>query len=146
MDATLETVREHFERSELYLRASGVIAFRAWLVRQMLGSPQGCKILDIGCGDGRNSRHFLPANSVTFLDLSYSMLREARRGVPIGSEARAKLVQADFLHAPLSEPFDIVICLGVLAHVPDTCQAIVRLAELVRPGDGVFFNSPTQPR
>jgi SAM-dependent methyltransferase len=100
----------------------------------MVGSPRGCKVLDVGCGDGSISRQFLPANSVTFLDLSYPMLRRAKRGVPVGSEARAAFVQANFLDAPLSERFDIVICLGVLAHLPDMRRAIELLADLVTPG------------
>jgi ubiquinone/menaquinone biosynthesis C-methylase UbiE len=134
MEALVEKVRDHFERSELYLTASGIIAFRAWLVRQMLGSPRDRRVLDVGCGDGSISRQFLAANSVTFLDLSHSMLEEAKRWMPIGSEARGCFVQANFLEAPLGEPFDIVICLGVLAHVTDTRRAIMRLADLVKPG------------
>jgi SAM-dependent methyltransferase len=111
-----------------------VIAHRAALAREMLGSPCGKTILDVGCGDGSISRQFLPDNSVTFLDLSRAMLDAAKCSVPRRWRSNAYFVQGSILAAPLKTAFDVVICLGVLAHISEPAEALLRLAELVKPG------------
>jgi SAM-dependent methyltransferase len=134
MTAFEEVVRRRFEYPEQYLKARSVIRFRAWLVKEILQRLRGCSLLDVGCGDGSITQPFLDDNWVTFLDISHPMLEKAARSLPAVGKDRARFVQASLFEPPFAKPFDIVICLGVMAHLGDHSAAIQRLAGLVRTG------------
>lgn len=130
-----ESVRTFFDDPRNYLQSSSaMIALRTQLARELLGELHGCSILDVGCGNGAVSVQFLASNHVVFLDLSPVMISEARRLTPLELLPRAEFVCANFLEHDVGRQFDIVIGIGILAHVADACQAIDRLGRLVRPG------------
>jgi len=62
------------------------------------------------------------------------MLAEARRLTPVELQTRAEFMCTNFLEHDFGRQFDIVIGLGILAHVADTWRAIDTLGRLVRPG------------
>ncbi len=108
---------------------------RAEIVREMLPETGGFRILDIGCGDGRLSLQFLAqAEQITLLDLSDSMLLRARASVPLKWASKTSFLNQDFLQYTPPVPADVVICLGVLAHVERVELAIQKLASLTRAG------------
>lgn len=132
---TLERVRAHFQKPELYLQNRVDISARCQLVEELIGRPAEKSILDVGCGDGSISLPLLAgSNRLTLIDLSQNMLEIAEQGIPAEWADRVTFLNADFVDHEWTEQFDIVLCIGVLAHVTRIEDAIARLACLVKPG------------
>jgi len=76
-----------------------------------------------------------PLRCLTLLDISPNMLALARSRVPESLAANVTFVKEDFLTAfPDNESFDLIICIGVLAHVSAPREVIAKIAKLLRPG------------
>jgi 2-polyprenyl-3-methyl-5-hydroxy-6-metoxy-1,4-benzoquinol methylase len=124
-----------FFDTDAYLRNDTVIPVRARLVGELLGNVTGARLLDVGCGDGSVSAQFLERpNSVTMVDFSERMLERARaNATPRARGARVEFVCADLFDLDAHPPYDIVLCIGLLAHVADPGAAVEKVAELVAP-------------
>jgi ubiquinone/menaquinone biosynthesis C-methylase UbiE len=130
-----DSVRHKFSHPDQYLRNNFEIANRAGILRAMLPGVRGLTIFDIGCGDGSLSLQFLPeARQVTLVDLSQSMLVRAQERIPAALSGKVALLNAGLMEFQPPEPADIVICVGVLAHVEALEPAIRKLADLTKPG------------
>src|SRR5579859_5548598 len=94
------------------------------------------RLLEIGCGAGRNLRafaHYRPDLTLQGVDISRVALEEAAAaGGPIVYRL------GDALHLPYPDAsFDIVVLFDVLEHVPDVGRAVAEIARVLRPG-GTF--------
>lgn len=94
------------------------------------------KLLEIGCGAGRNLRafaHYRPDLELHGTDISKTALQEAwEAGGPIIYQL------GDALHLPYADnSFDIVVLFDLLEHVPDVEKAVAEVARVLKPG-GVF--------
>jgi ubiquinone/menaquinone biosynthesis C-methylase UbiE len=140
MEATqTNPVRTLFEKPDWYFsRRAFDIRIRVETVQQMLNVAAPKRVLDIGCGDGSISLPLLTEKTtVTLLDLSAKMLSLAQSRTPVDLRHNVTLVNEDFMRAPL-EPgsFDVILCLGVLAHVEHPETLIAKIAASLKP-DGV---------
>ena len=130
-----DRVRNRFSDPDRYLLKGFQVAGRAHIVRTMLPFVGGLTILDVGCGDGSLSLQFLPeAKHLTLLDLSEEMLRRAESKIPAELSGKVTLIHSDLMRFLPSEPADVVICVGVLAHLECLAPAIQKLASLTKPG------------
>jgi len=112
-------VKFFFNKSNYLKNSSDRISIRTKLVRQFLGDIKNVKILDIGCGDGSLSLQFLnKKNTITFVDISEKMLKKVSKNVPTDLISNVVLINNSFDALSDDELFDIVICVGVIAHVP----------------------------
>ena len=135
MSPTVEGVKAHFSQPELYLSNRFQIVVRSEIVKTLAPDTTDAHILDLGCGDGSLSHPLLPsAAQLTCVDLSQPMLRLCWNRTPPALRERVSLVEADFLTHRFERQFDLVLCVGVLAHVPSVEQAIRRVAELCQAG------------
>ncbi|OAQ51591.1 hypothetical protein HTG_16165 [Natrinema mahii] len=101
--------------------------------------PDGCRLLDAGCGHGIPALEYAldPSNGVdpelaVGLDLSRGQLETATRLVP-----DATLCQGEMTRLPFAaDTFDAVTALYSLIHVPidDHSTAIEAFARVLRPG------------
>ena len=91
-----------------------VVVMDSRFALQLLRPSRGERILDAGCGTGRNLRGLLESGAIaTGVDFSAGMLQTARRLIP-----RATLVQADLARLPFRrESFDAVLCALVGEHI-----------------------------
>ena len=102
----------------------------------MLGDVSGRNILDLGCGEGRDSVFFAGRGAVVFgVDLSNAGLDKARR------LARRRGVRVRWVHGPVTGllptgPFDLVFSCGSLHYLPRAQRAALfaRLRAMTRPG------------
>ena len=96
----------------------------------------GDAVLDLGCGEGRDSVFFAELGaSVTGVDLSRDGLRKARR------LARQRGVTVRWIEGPMTEVlparrFDLIFSCGTIHYVPraDRRRLFRRLAAMTRPG------------
>jgi 2-polyprenyl-3-methyl-5-hydroxy-6-metoxy-1,4-benzoquinol methylase len=135
--AKVEVARALFDKPEWYLnRWRSYINIRAETVKEFVNGETFSSVLDIGCGDGSASIGLLkPEVSLTLLDLSQSMLDAARTRVPAQFSTAVCYVNEDVTTAAFAnESFDLIICLGVFAHVPNPDKLVKKIAALLKPG------------
>lgn len=127
-------VKSFFDKPDIYLRKSFGISMRALIVRGLLGELEGSTILDLGCGDGRVSIQYLSlSNRITLVDLSEKMLEKARLNTPGTLSQNVAYLNTDFHKLTFDSTFDVVLCIGVLAHVASVNETIASIARFLRP-------------
>lgn len=94
---------------------------------------RGRRVLEAGCGAGRFTEVLLEHGAnVVAMDLSSAV--EANYENHAGRPGFF-VMQANILEAPLlPASFDVVICLGVIQHTPDSEETIAALCRFVKPG------------
>jgi 2-polyprenyl-3-methyl-5-hydroxy-6-metoxy-1,4-benzoquinol methylase len=142
MSPKLDEVKSLFESPQLYLdRRRYNINIRADTVQYFLRKREFTSILDVGCGDGSASIPLLnPERSLTLLDLSAQMLSIAQSQVPPSLSRSVQVVNQDFLAADLvPHSFDVIICLGFLAHADSPKAVIEKIVQLLSPNGSVIM-------
>lgn len=139
----LEGVRSGYDQwSEIYDHDQNPLpAMEERYVREAVGKVNGQTVLDLGCGTGRHAVWLADSGaSVTAVDFSEGMLREARRKA--GAE-RIKFVAHD-LHQRLPFPdasFDLVVSGLVLEHLRDLSSFFREVRRVLRPGSRAIVSS-----
>jgi SAM-dependent methyltransferase len=111
-----------------------------------LRAPSGGVVFDAGCGSGRAiallKEAVGPHGSVIGLDLTWEMLREARRR---GRGDLALLVQGDLLSLPLrAGSIDGVLAAGLMPHLANPDGGLLELARVTRPAGGLVVFHPVR--
>jgi SAM-dependent methyltransferase len=116
---------------------------RRAIVRQAvdkLALGPDAKILDAGCGSGRNMVELAAAGDVYGVDISpYSVEQARSRGlqhVEVGS--LTELPVAD-------DEFDLVTSLDVIEHIEDDLAVLRELLRVTRPGGALLVTVPAYP-
>jgi len=108
-----------------------------WHARGLMGALAGASVLDIGCGNGRNSRWFAEQGAVVEgVDSAGPLLDLVRCRMPTG----VTLTQADVLRPKLpAGPFDVVYDSGCFHHIAPHRRAtyLERVLPCIAPG-GLF--------
>jgi SAM-dependent methyltransferase len=113
---------------------------------ETLGDISGMKVLDVGCGEGYNTRKFADLGaSVVGTDVSRLMISAAadhESDEPRGIEYH----QAPASDMPMlgDESFDAVLSTMTLMDLEDYAQSIAEVARVLKPG-GLFQFSVTHP-
>jgi SAM-dependent methyltransferase len=99
----------------------------------------GMRVLDVGCGVGRWSSLLAARGAhVTGMDLSPTMIAEARRRALVGGVAeRCEFLVQDLAELDAGAQFDLVLGVTVLQHILDTAAlraAVLRMTEHLAPG------------
>lgn len=148
-------VKSWFENPEKYLRHRQFdIQIRVETVQELTKGRSFERVLDIGCGDGSISLPLLSrSKEITLLDVSTNMLAIARRGIPAARAKDVEVINAGLLGSGLEpESFDLILCIGVLAHVDSPDAIVAEIARIAKPGACVileftdsfhFWNVPT---
>ncbi|MBL7085896.1 MAG: class I SAM-dependent methyltransferase [Candidatus Cloacimonetes bacterium] len=136
----IKVVKEFFNNTDVYLRNNSNIILRKQIVRKLLKTSFNKNILDIGCGNGTLSLQFLGnENKITLLDISMNMLDIAKNNIPSNRLDSVSLINVDFLEHEFKDTYDIVICVGVLAHVDSVDDTIKKIAKIINPGGKCIF-------
>lgn len=119
----------YFSEPRRYLAGNHRVRLRAEIVKDMLGDLASAEILDLGCGDGAVAQAILsPGSRAVLVDKSPAMVFEAKKRVPT-----ARCVQAD-LESYRGSPADVVLALGVLAHINANDMALDSISRNLKPG------------
>jgi len=97
---------------------------------ELLSPEPGERILDVGCGTGRLASQIAATGArVTGLDLSPSMLEQARLACP-----RGEFIEGDLLEFRTSEPFDGIFSNAALHWIKPADRAAQRMFDALKPG------------
>jgi ubiquinone/menaquinone biosynthesis C-methylase UbiE len=120
-----------------------VVAMDRRHTMRLLACKPGERILDAGCGNGRNLAAMIASGArPSGWDLSPEMLAVARRRFP-----EVPLYEGDLqLPGPFGDgEFDAVLCALVAEHLPDPLAALHELLRVLRPGGRLVW-SVSHPR
>ncbi|CAN5270979.1 hypothetical protein BH11ACT7_BH11ACT7_05280 [soil metagenome] len=109
----------------------------------LLGLRPGHHVLDIGCGTGLNfplvQERIGPSGSITAVDSSPQMLRQANRRASSAGWTNVRLVEADATTGDVTalaagDGFDAALSTYALSLMPDWPQAVSTMVAVTRPG------------
>jgi len=125
------------DAGEFFLNDTQTIA---WLDIQ-----EGNRILDVGCGTGGMARGLAtltgPAGRVVAVDLSETMLKEAR--ARSATYTNLEFIKADVHHLPFADAgFDRCHARNVFEVVEDPRQALEEMIRVLRPGGIIVIPAP----
>lgn len=106
-------------------------------------NPQSFKVLDIGCGGGRNAEMLVRMGfDVSACDLHESMVQATvERIAKLDKEAASKIIMADMSHLPYEDMvFDYIVSNGVFHNVKslDELKSCVKEASRVLKNNGTI--------
>jgi cyclopropane-fatty-acyl-phospholipid synthase len=101
----------------------------------------GDRVLDVGGGWGSFTEHAgrrgIQVTALTISHQSERFMKDLvqRRRLP------AQVLYRDFLGYDSPEPFDAIVILGVMEHLPDYPAVLKRLLRLLKPGGRVYLDA-----
>ncbi len=107
-----------------------------WLGSTGLLSFKNKRVLDVGCGMGRNPYWYLEAGAahVTAIDFDDRSLAAARNNLERFPNARVDKLSVYDLDPAVHGRFDRVTCIGVLHHLAEPERALAAMWKCVAPG------------
>ncbi len=119
--------------------------------------PPGAKIIDIGCGSGRDAKHFMEAGyAVTAIDGSRELCKQAEEllGIPVqcmlfqeidyDAEFDAAWACSSLLHVPKAELPDVMRRIGKALKPGGVFYASFKYGDSERVSSGRFFSDYTE--
>jgi SAM-dependent methyltransferase len=99
--------------------------------------PRESRILDAGCGSGRNMVELARRGTVTGVELSQTSACLAR-----GRET-GRVIEGSVMEMPFEgDSFDLAVCLDVIEHLQDDLGALRELRRVVAPGGRLLVTVP----
>jgi SAM-dependent methyltransferase len=105
-----------------------------------LALPPHARILDAGCGSGRNMLELARHGSVTGVELSETSVELAR-----GRRA-GEVIAGSVLEMPFdADSFELAVSLDVIEHLDDDLSALRELRRVVAPTGALLVTVPAYP-
>lgn len=102
--------------------------------------PARARILDAGCGSGRNMVELARHGTVTGVELSETSVALARE------RHAGEVVEGSVLEMPFAaDSFDLAVSLDVIEHLEDDLAALRELRRTVAPGGSLLVTVPAYP-
>lgn len=102
-----------------------------WVAKHI---PKVGSVLDAGCNDGFMAELMPPMVEWVGIELNPKAVAAAY------PKARGRIYEGDVMTATLGAPYDVVLCLELLEHVPDPTALLRRLGGALKPG-GVLITT-----
>jgi SAM-dependent methyltransferase len=102
--------------------------------------PARARILDAGCGSGRNMVELARHGTVTGVELSETSV-DLARGREIGEVVAGSVLEMPFP----ADSFDLAVSLDVIEHLEDDLGALREMRRTVTPGGSLLVTVPAYP-
>ena len=134
---TARTLAYYAENARKFAGSTADVEFSAMQLKFESLLPSGAKVLDFGCGSGRDAKHFVDAGfDVTATDGSPELCEIAERlaGIPVRNELFQDLAE--------TETYDGIWACSSILHLPkpDLADVLAKMAAARKPG-GVVYTS-----
>jgi ubiquinone/menaquinone biosynthesis C-methylase UbiE len=136
-------VKTFFEQTDVYFHFDYNIKIRSETVRSLIGNKTYHQVLDMPCGNGfislKNSKKF---SELTLVDFSENMIALSKKVAHQEDVKNASFICGDIFETNFeAESFDLVISLGILAHIDDVDQFLSFLQSKVKKGGAVIIQN-----
>ncbi len=102
-----------------------------------LGLPAHARILDAGCGSGRNMVDLAHHGTVTGVELSGASVALARE------RAAGEVLEGSVMDMPFDDAtFELAVSLDVIEHLQDDVGALHELRRVTKPGGALLVTVP----
>lgn len=102
-----------------------------------LGLPEDARILDAGCGSGRNMVDLARHGTVTGVELSPTSAELARE------RGTGEVVEGSVMDMPFDDgSFELTVSLDVIEHLADDVAALAELRRVTAPGGALLVTVP----
>ncbi|MHB0976424.1 MAG: class I SAM-dependent methyltransferase [Candidatus Aquicultorales bacterium] len=123
-------------------------AVRQQAVLKLIGDNRYRRILDVGCGNGRDLDALAalrPEATVVGLDFSPNMVREASSRMARQGFGNIEVKVGDACALPFpGDYFDAIVCSEVVEHIPDYGAALTEFGRVLRPGGCAVLTTPNK--
>ncbi|MCH2213915.1 MAG: class I SAM-dependent methyltransferase [Flavobacteriales bacterium] len=136
-------VKAFFERTDVYLTYNYNLRIRAETIGAFIGDERFDSVLDMPCGTGDISAPFISSfGHLTMMDFSENMIATARTRIDNDHANKVDFVNADFYgHDFMRKHFDLVMNIGILAHIEDPMRFLDETMSLVKPGGKLILQN-----
>lgn len=132
-------VKAFFDNTDNYLKNNSNISLRKNIIKTLIGNKKGDRILDVGCGNGDLSKDYILKNNVDFFDISQNMLDILKKTIKKEKIDSIRLIQGDFLNYHFDKKYDVILFVGVLAHVDSVKISVKKVSDLLNKNGVVVF-------
>jgi SAM-dependent methyltransferase len=99
--------------------------------------PNPARVLDAGCGSGRNMVELAGLGTVTGVELSETSVSLARK------REVGEVIEGSVLEMPFDpDSFDLAVSLDVIEHLEEDLDALAELRRVVAPGGSLLVTVP----
>lgn len=134
-----KTIKTYEELAEDYYKTHFDINKIKNIANFFIKNLKGQKILDIGCGPGRDAKYFSEHNlEVTGIDLTSNFVKMASKNVP-----NAKFIQMDMRNLNFPEnTFDGIWACASFLHVPkeDAKNTLLGFRKILKPDKLIYLS------
>jgi len=136
-------VKALFEDTALYLTYDYNLQIRKETLESFTKQMQFNAVLDMPCGNGSISLPLINrTKQLTLIDISSNMLEIARKNIPTHEKEKVIFINDDFFNVDIQEnTYDLVICLGLLAHVNSPQQLLEKLSHITVSGGYIIIQN-----
>ncbi|MFA5303559.1 MAG: class I SAM-dependent methyltransferase [Candidatus Nanoarchaeia archaeon] len=134
-----ETIQTYGKYSDSYEKKWGNYKGLEKIADSFISYLKGSRVIDIGCGPGRDSKYFSDKNlDVTGVDLTDNFLKIAKSKVPKADFLKMDMRQLSFN----DESFEGVWCNGAFLHIPkyENSATLKEFYRVLKP-EGVMYLS-----
>jgi ubiquinone/menaquinone biosynthesis C-methylase UbiE len=138
-----DEVKAFFERTDVYLTYNYNLRIRMETVAAFLGERTFDHVLDMPCGTGDISVPFLERfGHLTMMDFSENMIATAKSRIAEAELDKVSFINGDFYaHDFQGKQFDLVMNIGILAHIADPMRFLDESMKLVKPGGSLILQN-----
>lgn len=127
-----QAVKAFFERPEVYAYYDYNLRVRAETLAEFMGDRSFDTALDAPCGTGAITLpHAARFGKLDLVDYAASMVKLAKQTA--ADFPNVTVTEADIYDLPV-EQYDLVVSLGILAHVDDPKHFLQHITQYVKPG------------
>ena len=138
-----EEVKAFFERTDVYLTYNYNLRIRAESVGHFIGDTRFDQVLDMPCGTGDISAPFIERfGHLTMMDFSENMIATAKSRISKENQSKVAFINGDFYaHDFGAQQFDLVMNIGILAHIDDPMRFLDESMKLVKTGGSLILQN-----